>query len=77
MATIEKPQRWDQPFSTEMTNRDIAFVLGVPPFRDMDARRFPKSFPLVDIIRNDTRLIEYSDGEIIVREGDYGTGETS
>ena len=72
MATIDKPQRWDEPLSRDMTDSDIGFVLSVPPFKDMDASRFPDSFPLAEIIRNDTRLLEFSDGEVIVREGDYG-----
>lgn len=72
MATIHKPQRWDEPFSRDMTDADIDFVLSHSPFSEMDASRFPDSFPLSGIIRNDSRLLEYSDGEIIVREGDYG-----
>jgi len=72
MATIDKPQRWDEPFSRDMTDSDIDFVLSIAPFNDMDASRFPESFPLAEIIRNDTRVLEFSDGEVIVRQGDYG-----
>ncbi len=72
MATIDKPQRWDEPFSRDMTDSDIDFVLSIAPFNDMDASRFPDSFPLAEIIRNDTRVLEFSDGEVIVRQGDYG-----
>lgn len=69
---IDKPQRWDQPFSEDMTDADVEFVLGIEPFKRMDADRFPAALPLADIIKNDTRLLECSEGEIIVREGDYG-----
>jgi Fe-S-cluster-containing dehydrogenase component/CRP-like cAMP-binding protein len=39
----------------------------------MDPARFPKRTPLRDILRNDTRLRRFRRGEIIVRQGDYGT----
>tara|TARA_B100000676_G_scaffold32829_1_gene31016 strand:+ start:5627 stop:7333 length:1707 start_codon:yes stop_codon:yes gene_type:complete len=72
MRTIDKPQRWDEPFSRDMTDTEIEFVLKHSPFKEMDASRFPDHFPLSEIVRNDTRLLEFSDGELIVREGDYG-----
>ncbi len=69
---IERPQRWDEPFSPDMSDEDVDWVLSKPPFDDIDASKFPPKSSLHDIIKNDTRLIRYSDGEIVVREGDYG-----
>jgi hypothetical protein len=39
----------------------------------MDAEKFPKRTPLREILRNDTRILKFRKGEIIVRQGDYGT----
>ena len=69
---IQRPQRWDEPFGLDMTDADVAWVLTKPPFDEIDASKFPSKSSLRDIIKNDTRVMRYSDGEIIVREGDYG-----
>ena len=71
-TTIQRPQRWDTPFGPGMTDADAERVLSFEPFCNMDAERFPSSQSLSGIIKNDTRLIRYSDGDIIVRAGDYG-----
>ncbi|MBU6408971.1 MAG: 4Fe-4S dicluster domain-containing protein, partial [Verrucomicrobia bacterium] len=47
--------------------------MATAPFRDMDAGKFPKRTPLRDILRNDTRIVNFRKGEIVVRQGDYGT----
>jgi len=39
----------------------------------MDEAAFSKNVPLRGILKNDCRLIEFSKGDIIVREGDYGS----
>ncbi len=39
----------------------------------MDQAEFSKHMPLRGILQNDCRLIEYRQGDIIVREGDYGS----
>ncbi|MCB1692328.1 MAG: hypothetical protein KDI19_06145, partial [Pseudomonadales bacterium] len=78
---IEKPQRWDLPFSRDLPNeierRDISEeeldeLLSIPPFSEMDATRFPRSLPLREILRNDTRIRSYRDGDAVVRVGEYG-----
>ncbi len=69
---IERPRRWDEPFGPDMTDEDVDWVLSKPPFDEIDASKFPPKSSLHDIVKNDTRLIRYSDGEIVVREGDYG-----
>ena len=39
----------------------------------MNAEKFPKRTPLREILRNDARILKFRKGEIIVRQGDYGT----
>ena len=71
-TTIQRPQRWDSPFGPEMTDADVKRVLALEPFCNMDPERFPTSQSLAGVIKNDTRLIRYDDGDIVVRAGDYG-----
>jgi Fe-S-cluster-containing dehydrogenase component/CRP-like cAMP-binding protein len=66
------PERWDKPFSPEMSEVDVDLILSHPIFYGTQPERFPGSIPLRGIIRNDTRLHQYQPGEIIVRRGDYG-----
>ncbi len=70
--TINRPQRWDQPFGPDMTDDDVARVLSTDLFSKMDQSRFPPNASLGDIVRNDSRLIRFGRGEIIVRTGDHG-----
>jgi len=72
-SPLNRPRRWDKPFSDETTEADVRRLLGMAPFKDMDAAAFPRSAQLPDILRNDARLRSFEAGEIIVREGDYGT----
>jgi len=72
-APLNRPRRWDVPFSKDTTAADVMRLLGLPPFKDMDPEAFPRSAQLADILKNDARLRSYKAGEIIVREGDYGT----
>jgi Fe-S-cluster-containing dehydrogenase component/CRP-like cAMP-binding protein len=69
---VPRPQRWDVPFDTSMTERDVDRLLAIEPFRAVDPRAFPATLPLVGILRNDTRLVKFQSGDLIVREGDYG-----
>jgi Fe-S-cluster-containing dehydrogenase component/CRP-like cAMP-binding protein len=74
-AVVKRPARWDEPFaaSGSMSSADVAELLARPPFSRMVAERFPATLPLEGILRNDARMIEYCDGEVILREGDYGS----
>ncbi len=72
VATLARPQRWDSPFGPDMTEANVAMVLGRPEFSAIDASRFPKHTPLAGIIRNDARLVRCLPGDIVIREGDYG-----
>lgn len=69
---VSRPQRWDEPYGAEMTPEIVAGLLLQKPFCDMDRSLFPKRLQLEDILLNDARVVDFSDGDIIVREGDYG-----
>ncbi|MFW6059295.1 MAG: cyclic nucleotide-binding domain-containing protein [Phycisphaeraceae bacterium] len=69
---IQRPHRWQVPFDPDMTGRDVDALLEIPPFSRMDPQRFPSSTPLRGILQNDTRLVHCDEGDIVVREGDYG-----
>ena len=70
---LERPQRWDAAFDPNMTEEDVSRLLFTAPFSGMDAEKFPKRTPLREIIRNDMRILKFRKGEIIMRQGDYGT----
>ncbi len=72
-SIVERPQRWDVAFDPAMTDADVDRLLALPPFSDMPAEQFSKRTPLREILRNDTSIRRYRKGEIIVRQGDYGT----
>jgi Fe-S-cluster-containing dehydrogenase component/CRP-like cAMP-binding protein len=68
---ITRPKRWDEPFG-EMTEADVDALLRIDPFCSIDAGAFPASLPLRGILLGDTRIVRYQEGDVIVREGDYG-----
>ncbi len=70
---LERPQRWDAAFAPNMTDEDVNRLLFTAPFSGMDAGKFPKRTPLREILRNDARILKLRKGEIIMRQGDYGT----
>ena len=72
-STIARPQRWSEPFGDPIADDVLAGLLHIEPFSAMDASRFPKSIPLAGILRNDCRILNLKTGDIIVREGDYGS----
>jgi Fe-S-cluster-containing dehydrogenase component/CRP-like cAMP-binding protein len=67
-----RPERWDIPFGERMTEADVDRLLSIDPFRRADAAAFPPTLPLRGVLRNDTRIVRYENGDLIVREGDYG-----
>ncbi|HIN33671.1 MAG TPA: 4Fe-4S dicluster domain-containing protein [Nitrospirales bacterium] len=69
---IQRPARLDMPFSHETSEEDVDRVLTFPPFSHMDPAKFPSHAPLREILLNDTRILRYRAGDIMVREGDYG-----
>ena len=72
LTAIDRPQRWDVPFGPEMTEADVQRLLKIEPFKSIDPNKFPESTPLAGILANDTRLVKYRSGDLVVREGDYG-----
>src|SRR5258708_19842506 len=71
-ARQAEPDRWDTPFSQEMTEADVDPVLAHPLFATTRLERFPASISLRGILKNDARIRRFLPGEIIVRRGDYG-----
>ncbi len=69
---LQRPERWDNPFSPDLTPEDIERALGIPPLSEIDPETFPATASLRDIIRNDTRIRRFEPGDIVVREADYG-----
>ncbi|MDI1318983.1 MAG: cyclic nucleotide-binding domain-containing protein, partial [bacterium] len=69
---LAEPERWDVPFSTDMTEADVDLVLSHSLFASTRADRFPASIPLRGVLKNDARIRRLQQGEIVVRQGDYG-----
>ena len=73
LQTIRRPNRWDEPLDAQMTEDRVQTLLATEPFASMDAAKFPKRTPLSGILLNDCRILDLQRGDIIVREGDYGS----
>jgi Fe-S-cluster-containing dehydrogenase component/CRP-like cAMP-binding protein len=56
-----------------MNEAAVDRLLGIAPFCAMDAEKFPRRTPLREILRNDARIRRFRRGEIVTRQGDYGT----
>jgi Fe-S-cluster-containing dehydrogenase component/CRP-like cAMP-binding protein len=69
---LQRPERWDNPFSPDMSREEVDRVLGAPPLNEIEVGNFPSTASLRDVIRNDTRIRRFERGDIIVRQGDYG-----
>lgn len=76
--TVARPRRWDQPFSadsscpSDMTDADVAAILTRPPFCELDESGYRATLSLRDILKNDSRIVSYDTGDIVVRRGDWG-----
>jgi len=70
---INRPARWDEPFDPNMTAVIVQSLLQVAPFSQMDPAAFTPAVSLIGILQNDCRLHRLERGDIIVREGDYGS----
>jgi Fe-S-cluster-containing dehydrogenase component/CRP-like cAMP-binding protein len=69
---VPRPQRWDVPFGETMSETEVERLLSIDPFRRADATAFPPTLSLRGVLRNDTRIVHFKDGDLVVREGDYG-----
>ncbi len=72
ITTQERPQRWDEPFGSLMTDADVERLFKVPEISGIEENKFPSHCSLKGILKNDARIIKYSAGDIVIREGDYG-----
>ena len=72
VALASAPQRWDSPFDPEMTEEQVNDLLNIPAFSAVEQELFPTHTPLEGILTNDTRIVRFHPGDIVVREGDYG-----
>ncbi len=70
---IDKPQRWDTPFDEGMSADDVERLMRIEPFSRMDESAFAGNISLRGILQNDCRIRNFSEGEIVIREGDYGS----
>ncbi|MBF0623975.1 MAG: cyclic nucleotide-binding domain-containing protein [Magnetococcales bacterium] len=70
---IRQPDRWDNPFDPDMTSAEAQRILELPLIRELDAGAFPESLSLARLVGNETRLIRYQRGDLVVRAGDYGS----
>jgi Fe-S-cluster-containing dehydrogenase component/CRP-like cAMP-binding protein len=70
---VDRPVRWDHPLDPEMLTRDIQWMLEQRPFSTMNRDLFPSYCSLEDILRHDCRVQRFEPGDIVVREGDYGS----
>ena len=69
---LERPDRWDHPLDASMSLESVRWLLKQHPFAGMDHDRFADTAPLIDILRNDSRLHVYKPGDIVFQEGQYG-----
>ncbi len=65
---IEKEKWWDP----NMSSQEMDEILSLALFKDIDAAKFPVQSSLSTIIYKHTRLLNYLEGEVIIRAGDYG-----
>ncbi len=69
----ERPKRWDDPMDPNMDEGTLDRLMVTEPFASMDEKAFPAGTPLREILRADSAVREYGDGEIVIRKDDYGT----
>lgn len=68
-----RPLRGPPPMDAEMSDAEVRWLRSREPFFRMDPNSFPRNSPLESILRHDCRILRCEPGEIIVREGDYGS----
>ena len=77
--SVRRPQRWDIAFAEELDaaemSEEIAEEVLANQLKSLsqDGERFPPSLQLSGIIMNDCRIRHFQEGEVVVREGDYGS----
>jgi len=77
--SVRRPKRWDVAFAEELDvaemSEEIADEILANQLKSLseDSARFPPSLQLSEIIMNDCRIRHFQEGEVVVREGDYGS----
>jgi Fe-S-cluster-containing dehydrogenase component/CRP-like cAMP-binding protein len=71
-AAMKRPERWQTPFDSTMTDMQVARIMERAPFSRMQPERFPERLPLSGILQNDARIVRAQLGDVLIREGDYG-----
>lgn len=69
---VARPQRWDHPLDPTLALEQVAWLLTQPPLDQLDPHRFPSHAPLVEILKNDSRLHRLSTGDCVFQKGQYG-----
>ncbi|MEM9941028.1 MAG: cyclic nucleotide-binding domain-containing protein [Planctomycetota bacterium] len=69
---MRRPMRWDQPLDPNMSDSTVEQLMRTDPFAQMDPDSFRAQTPLRGILKNDCQIHHLQQGDIIVREGDYG-----
>ena len=69
---ISRPERWGVPFAADMHDDEVERLMSISLFSQIDQSKFSGKIPLSGILKNDSRLLKCSHGEIIVRKGDWG-----
>jgi Fe-S-cluster-containing dehydrogenase component/CRP-like cAMP-binding protein len=72
IVAVQRPQRWDLPFSPQMAAGDVNRLMQLAPFRTMNEAAFSPSIPLRGILQNDCRINVYKPGDVVIKQGDYG-----
>jgi len=72
-VAVARPRRWAEPLDDRMRDVDVDRLLRLEPFCRIDPADFPSFLPLRGILRNDARIRRLRPGELIFREGDYGS----
>ena len=72
-VAIDRPVRWDHPLDSDMLSRDIGWMLDQHPFSAMNPDLFNSSCSIENVLRHDSRILRFEPGDIVIREGDYGS----
>ena len=57
----------------EITEAELQAILSSPPMSEIDQSFFPATRNLRDILIKECKLKKYQKGDIVIREGDFGT----
>jgi len=68
---VQRPRRWDEPFCNDMSDVLIDQVMSSLHFSKIKKTKFPTSLPLSEIIRNDCRVRNFQEDQLIINAGTY------